>query len=151
VFSDLSEIRADLKARLQPSTGQVIPGAATVPGLVQIPHDWTIVDHIAAPHESLVPVLYFEFTGVDSDANGQPLGRDTVACSIDLVIETPRSDAGGAEDDVDSYVLRLAQALQKADDIFWSTARKQRLTDGGHMTWRISLTILCTIAPSEGN
>lgn len=135
MFSDLASIRTALRDRLGPA----------------LPEEWRIVDHIATPAETIVPILHFEFTGIDSTANGQPLGRDTVACSFDLVIETPRSDDAGAEDDVDDHVLTLARVLQKSSDIYWDTARKQRLADGGHMTWRVSLTLLTNTAPSEGD
>jgi hypothetical protein len=133
VFSDLAEIRTDLKERLAPD----------------LPEEWRILDYITGPIESLQTVVYFEFTGLDSAEGGRPLGRDTVACAIDLVIASPRSDDGGAEDDVDAAVLKLAQALQASDDIFWSNGKKQRI-DNGSQVWRLSLTVLTNIPPKEG-
>lgn len=135
MFSDLTSIRTGLRDRLGP----------------HFPEEWRIVDHIAAPAESLVPVVYFEFTAISTEANGQPLGRDIVASEVDVVVTTPRTDEGGAEDDVDAHVLSLVKAVRTSDDIYWSTARKVQLGNNGPMAWRISLTLLTSTAPSEGD
>jgi hypothetical protein len=134
MFSDLATLRATLAERLTP----------------QLPADWRMVDHIEGYTESLVPVVFFEFTEFGSSAGGQPLPRSAVAASIDVVVTTPRTDYdGGAETDVDSHVLRIVQVIVQADDLFFSTARKVQL-DNGPLAWRVSLTALTNIAPSEG-
>jgi hypothetical protein len=116
----------------------------------ELPTDWRIVDHIEGYRESLVPVVFFEFTEFGSSAGGQPLPRNAVAATVDIVVTTPHTDYDGvAETDVDAHVLRIVQLIVQADDLFFSTARKVQL-DNGPLAWRVSLTALTNIAPSEG-
>ncbi|WP_295824191.1 hypothetical protein [uncultured Microbacterium sp.] len=134
MFSDLAALRTALKARLKP----------------QLPADWQIVEHISSPRDALVPVVYFEFTGFDSTAGGQQLPRQQVAATVDVVVTTTRTDDEGiAETEADNLALRLVQAVVQSDDLFFSTARKTRL-DSGPYGWRVTLTALTNIAPSEG-
>ena len=123
MFSDLAGIRADLHARLAPH----LPG-------------WKIVDHLAAPVDSVVPVLYLEFTGLGSSVNGQPLPRDTVACRIDITV----AGAGSSDEDAaDAHILRLTHVLQAFDDILWDAARKVSLKNGP-FAWVVEATVLST-------
>lgn len=135
MFSSLATLRSTLRERLAGD----------------LPAEWAIVDHISTPRENpLTTVVYFEFTGFDSSANGQPLSRDAVAASVDVVVATGHTDDDGiAEGDADAGVLALVRAIVTADDLFFSTARKVRL-DSGPYAWRLSLTALTNIAPSEG-
>lgn len=121
MFSDLAGIRADLSARL----------ATHLPG-------WKIIDKLAAAVDSVVPVLYFEFTGLASSVNGQPLPRDTVACRIDITV----AGAGSADEDAaDAHILRLTHVLQAFDDILWDSARKISLANGP-LAWVVETTVL---------
>jgi hypothetical protein len=128
MFSDLPGLRAELKSRLEPA----LPG-------------WRIVDTLADVVDTVVPVLYFEYTEIASSVNGQPMNRYTVAPKIDLVLA---SAGPGDEDSVDALILPLVHVLQRFEDIFWDTATKQRLSNGA-FAWRISLTLLSHIPPSE--
>jgi len=128
VFSDLAEVRAELKSRL------------AVPL-----HDWRIVDEMSTTVDTVVPVLYFEYIEVASSVGGQSLDRQTVACRIDLSVYSAGSDG---EDAADAHILRLAHALQAFDDIFWDTARKQRLSNGAY-GWKVEATILSALNPTH--
>jgi hypothetical protein len=125
VFSDLSAVRADL--------GQIIRGS--------VPTTWRIEDHLTEPYESLMPVVYMEFSGFDSTMDGAPLPRGQVAASVDVLVSEPNTAPEG-EDAVDVNVLHLLRALDPHDDIAWARARKERLEKGGNLVWRISLTVL---------
>lgn len=126
MFSDLAEIRAHLKTRLEPHA-----------------NGWRIVDELSTPVDATVPVLYFEYTEIVSSVNGQPLGRDTVGARIDLVLASAgKSDEDGA----DAHVLQLGQALQQFSDIYWDAATKIRL-DNGAYAWRVPVTVLSTYTP----
>lgn len=131
MFSDLAGLRAALKARLTP----------------QLPSDWQIVENLSSPRDALVPVVYFEFTSFDSTAGGQPLPREQVSATVDVVVTTTRTDDEGlAETEADALALRLVQAVVKSEDLFFSTARKTRLESGPY-GWRVTLTALTNIAP----
>ncbi|MFN3948014.1 hypothetical protein [Microbacterium sp.] len=116
-----------------------------------MPPKWKIEQHVTEPYESLVPVVYTEFSTFDSTVDGSPLPRGQVAAGVDLLISEPNTAEGG-EDAVDVNVLRLLRALDPRDDIAWSRARKERLEKGGNLAWRVSLTILVfTPDPPEGD
>lgn len=123
--SDLSTIRADLKTRLA--------GA--------LPPRTRIEDALSEAIDTVVPVVYFEFTEVSSAVNGSPLDRFTVAPRIDVIIA---SAGAGDEDGADELALSLARALQSFDDVWWDTAKKERLSNGA-LAWRFALTIISTI------
>lgn len=121
MFSDLAQIRAELKTRLEPFTG-----------------NWRIVDRLEKAGDTVVPVVYFTYDEISSAVNGQPLDRHTVAPRITLTL----ASAGTADEDaVDAQILHLAHVLQGFDDIYWDTATKVSL-DSGAYAWRVALTIL---------
>lgn len=125
MFSDPATIRADLKARLAPV----------------LPDPWRIVGGLSQAIDTVVPVIYFEFTEVSSSVNGAPLGRSTVATRFDLVVASAGS---GDEDDADKHLVTLALILQGFDDIYWDTTRKEALSNGA-IAWRFPLTLLATL------
>lgn len=134
MFSDLKTLREALSARLAP----------------KLPEEWVIVDHLESVRQALVPVVYFEFMEFSSSAGGQQLSRDEVAASVDIIVTTPHTDDDGiAETDVDGNVLDIVRVVVTSEDLFFSTARKVQL-DNGPLAWRVSLTALTNIAPSEG-
>lgn len=134
MFSDLGTLRATLRERLTP----------------ELPEDWEIIDHLESARQALVPVVYFEFTEFSSTAGGQPLTRENVAASVDIVVTTPRTDDdGNAETEVDQSVLDVVRVIVQADDMFFSTARKVQL-DAGPLAWRVSLTAITNIVLPEG-
>ncbi|MDJ1115388.1 hypothetical protein [Microbacterium dauci] len=124
MFSDLAGLRADVKARLKP----LLPGIR-------------IEDALTPAVDTVVPVLYFEFTEISSSVQGAALDRQTVAPQMDAVLASAGS---GDEDGADAQILNLVHALQRSDDIFWDTARKERLANGA-IAWRVTLTLLSHI------
>ena len=68
-------------------------------------------------------------------------GPLTVAARIDLVVASAGS---GDEDGADADLVTLAHVLQRFDDIYWDTAKKERLSNGA-IAWRFPLTLLSTI------
>lgn len=128
MFTDPATIRSELKARLEP----------------QLPDGWRIIDGLSQAVDTVVPVVYFEFTEVSSSVNGTALDRFTVAPHFDLVV----ASAGAAdEDDADAHLVTLAHVLQGFDDIYWDAAKKEALSNGA-IAWRFPLTLLSTI-PEE--
>jgi hypothetical protein len=127
VFSELASVRRDLADRLKPL----------------LPDTWRVIDRLEDAQKAVVPTLYFEYTEISSSADGQPLARDQVACHIDLIVAT----AGDNENDADAHILALTHALQQFDDIFWDTAKKERLAIGP-LAWRVSLVILSNAEPT---
>ena len=126
MFTNPATIRADLKARLTPL----------------LPANWRIEDGLKEAYDSVVPVVYVEFTGVSSSVGGSPLGRDTVAPSFDLVV----ASAGSADEDgADAHLITLAHVLQQFGDIYWDTLTKTRLEKSGAYAWRFPLTLLSTL------
>ncbi|WP_315551263.1 hypothetical protein [Microbacterium aurum] len=126
MFSDPATIRADLKARLIPL----------------LPSEWRFEDGLKEAYDTVVPIVYVEFTGVSSSANGAPLSRHTVAVSFDLVV----ASAGSADEDgADAHLVTLAHVLQRFDDIYWDTLTKTRLEKSGAYAWKFPLTLLSTL------
>ncbi|QDZ14764.1 hypothetical protein [Humibacter ginsenosidimutans] len=124
--SRLDNVRATLDAVLKPV----------------LPADWKTVPNIDTPQaKQLVPVLYTEFTGISSDYNGQTLPQGTVFCDFDLVVSVASTDNKKGEDDADKAVLDLIVAVDQADQVAWSTAKKQRM-ETGQLVWRVSLAVL---------
>lgn len=126
MFSDIAGVRTALADRLRPI----------------LPTNWKIEPALKEPpQEFLSPLLVFEFTRLTPDADGQPLGRGFVAAGIDLILGTPKTNEGPAEDDVDQLALTLVRAIDDQADIYFSGAEKQRL-DSGQWLWRIHTTVL---------
>ncbi|KXC05770.1 hypothetical protein [Microbacterium hominis] len=125
MFSDPATIRTELRDRLKPL----------------LPATWRIIDNLSQAVDTVVTVLYFEFTEVSSSVNGAALDRFTVAPKFDLVVA---SAGAGDEDGADADLVTLAHALQQCDDIYWDTAKKERLSNGA-IAWRFPLTLLSTI------
>jgi len=153
MFSDLTSIRAALKARLQPEPtipgDDVEPGPDTLPSDYVLPTKWRYIDHISEPVESLTPVVYTEFAAISPEANGQPLGRDAVACNVDLVVAAVSTDNKVSEAQADEYVHRLIRAINHDnDDIFFSSARKERETNGS-VAWRVSIVCIASTEIQE--
>jgi hypothetical protein len=127
MFSDISGVRTALAARLRPA----------------LPSTWKIEPALKEPPpEFLRPLLVFEFTRIDAAANGEPLPPGTAAAGIDLILGTPQTTEGPAEDDVDELALTLVKVVDAQPDIFWSSAEKQRLVESGQWLWRIHTTVL---------
>lgn len=125
MFSDPATIRTELRDRLKPL----------------LPEKWRIIDNLSQAVDTVVASVYFEFTEVSSSVNGTPLDRFTVAAKFDLVVA---SAGAGDEDGADADLVTLAHALQQCDDIYWDTAKKERLSNGA-LAWRFPLTLLSTI------
>lgn len=125
MFSDPATIRTELRDRLKPL----------------LPEKWRIIDNLSQAVDTVVASVYFEFTEVSSSVNGTPLDRFTVAAKFDLVVA---SAGAGDEDGADADLVTLAHALQRFDDIYWDTAKKERLSNGA-LAWRFPLTLLSTI------
>lgn len=125
MFSDPRTLRADLKARIAP----------------HLPTTWRIEDGLTSAYDTVVTVVYFEFVEVSSSAGGAPLDRFTVAARLDMVV----ASAGASDEDgADADLVKVAHALQRFDDIYWDTAKKEALTNGA-IAWRFPLTLLSTI------
>lgn len=125
MFSNIATIRAALKARLVPL----------------LPENWQFEDGLKEAYDTVTPIVYAEFTGISSSANGTPLSRDTIAVSFDLVI----ASAGSADEDgADAHLVTLAHALQRFDDIYWDTLTKIPLKSGAY-AWKFPLTLLSTL------
>lgn len=125
MFSDPATIRTELRDRLKPL----------------LPANWRIINNLSEAIDTVVTVIYFEFTEVSSSVNGTALDRFTVAPKFDLVVA---SAGTGDEDGADADLVTLAHALQQCDDIYWDTAKKERLSNGA-LAWRFPLTLLSTI------
>jgi hypothetical protein len=122
----LSLVRAELDAVLKPV----------------IPNYWKTVPNLEAPAaKQLVPVLYTEFTGITADFNGQTLPQGAVFCDFDLIISVASTDNKKGEDDADNAALALIRAVDQAEYVVWSLAKKERL-DTGQLLWRLSLGVL---------
>lgn len=131
MFSDIGTFRADLDALV----------SAT------LPLDWRTVPSLSAAVESLVPVVYFEFTELATSDPSGPLGRGTVYASCDLVVTDPQT-GDGAENAVDNHVVQLIAALDPHDDINWDVAKKERLATGP-LAWRVSTHALVAVPIPE--
>lgn len=127
MFSDIAGVRTALASRLKP----LLPTRWKVEAALKEP-----------PAEFLSPLIVFEFTRITSSTTeGAPLPPGTAGAEIDLIVGTPKTREGEAEDDVDELVLTLVKALDKQSDIFWASAEKQRL-ESGQWVWRIHTTVL---------
>ncbi|WP_314473873.1 hypothetical protein [uncultured Microbacterium sp.] len=127
MFSDIARVRTALKDRLAPS----------------LPQRWTVEENLKQPPtEYRAPLLTFEFTRFDPDANGQPLGAGFAAATIDLVLGSPMSADEKGEDDVDQLALTLVQLVDRQSDMWWTSAEKQRLEATGQWVWRIHTIVL---------
>lgn len=120
MFSSLPTFRADLEQRLTP----VLPGS------------WRIEASLSEAITALVPVVYMEFTDLSTTDPRGDLPRGQVLASVDLVIADPGTNEA-AEDGADAHVLDVLDVLDTADDIYWESARKERLGNGS-LAWRIS-------------
>lgn len=128
MFSDIPALRGELQARLREA----------------LPQEWEIVPDLMAPNVGLVPAVYIEFTKLDSELNGEPLGRGQVAASVDLVLIDPRTADGAAEAAIEDEIVPLLRELDSSDDIGWSAATKIR-QDSGPLSWRVSCIALVTL------
>lgn len=125
MFSDPATLRTDLKARIAP----------------HLPPKWRVEEGLSEAYDTVGTIVYFEFVEVSSSAAGKALDRFTVAARIDLVVASAGS---GDEDGADADLVTLAHVLQRFDDIYWDTAKKERLSNGA-IAWRFPLTLLSTI------
>jgi hypothetical protein len=122
----LSLVRAELDTVLKPV----------------LPDDWKTVPNLDTPAaKQLVPVLYTEFTGITADYNGQTMPQGTVFCDFDLIISVASTDNKKGEDDADAAALDLIRAVDQAEFVVWSLAKKERL-ESGQLLWRLSLGVL---------
>jgi hypothetical protein len=128
MFSSVPEFRAELRDRLV----EVLPEA------------WEIVPDLMAANVSLVPAVYIEFTAIDAEFQGAPLGPGQAAASVDLVVVDPRSADGEAEAAIEDELVPVLRAIDAHSDIAWSKATKVRL-DSGPLSWRVNLTALVTL------
>lgn len=126
MFSDIASVRTALEARLRP----LLPPRWKIDAALKEP-----------PQEFLSPLVIFEFTRIASSSEGTPLPPGTAGAEIGIVLCTPKTREGDAEDDVDELVLTLVKALDAQSDIFWASAEKQRL-ESGQWAWRIHTTVL---------
>lgn len=133
MFSDLATIRAAVRERLTPA----------------LPDSWDWEEYVTeSPSKSLVPVVFLEFTGLESAPDGQPLGRGQAGARFQIIVADPGTSER-AEDAVDEHMLRLIGVLEHSDDLYWSTGTKQRLPDG-RMAWRVDVLALTeTPQPQE--
>lgn len=128
MLTSIPAVRDELKARLAEA----------------LPDHWEIVKDLTAANVSLVPAVYIEFTEINTEANGAPLGAGTVAASVDLVLVDPRTADAEAEGAIEDEIVPLIQELDTHADLNWSIARKFR-QDAGPLSWRLSLIALVTI------
>jgi hypothetical protein len=131
MFSSIATFRADLDALIKPS----------------LPESWETVPKLHGVITSLAPVIYFEFTELNTADPTGPLGRGAVYASCDLIISDPQT-GDGAENAVDQHVVSLIAALDGHDEINWDIARKQRLSPGP-LAWRVSVHALVSTALPE--
>lgn len=120
MFSSIATFRGDLDAIVKTT----------------LPETWRTIPSLAGAINSLVPVVYFEFTELATSDPAGPLGRGTVYASCDLIVTDPQT-GDGAEDAVDAHIVRMIAALDPHDQINWDIARKERL-EAGPLAWRIS-------------
>lgn len=129
MFSSIPALRAELHERLEAA----------------LPEEWEIVRDLMAANVALVPAVYIEFTKLDTEFEGAPLGSGGgVAASVDLVLIDPRTADGEAELAIEDEIVPLLIELDKSDDIGWSTATKIR-QDTGPLAWRVSCIALVTL------
>ena len=124
MFSSIATFRADLDALV----------TAT------LPEEWRTVPTLSKAVESLVPVVYFEFTELSTEDPAGPLGRGTVYASCDLVVVAPET----TEDPVDQHIVQLILALDPHDDINWDVAKKERMGNGS-LAWRVGTHALISV------
>lgn len=129
---DPSSIRADLDSLLA----------------VTLPTAWERVPYISADLDLLVPTVYTEFTEISPTFNGGNLPNGGVACHIDVVVQLPLEQDPDMENAADDAVTRLITVVNNAADVYWVTAKKERLQSGSY-AWRISLIFLAYIT-NEG-
>lgn len=131
MFSDISALRAELKARIEP----------------ELPAGWVIKEYLTEAVESLTPAVYFEFARFDSKADGQPLGAGYANAEVDIWVTDPKTDEQRSEDAVDSHVVRIINIIDSHSDIYWDSAEKQRLSTGP-LAWRIKTSAITNITPN---
>lgn len=130
MFSDLSEIRAAVRARLEPL----------------MPDGWKFDEYVTeAVQKSLVPAVWLEFIRIESTVDGAPLGPGSAGARFNVIVADPATGTKG-EDDVDQHAMRLLGAIEHTTDMYWSGAEKARLTDG-RVAWRIDVIAL-TLTPN---
>lgn len=129
MLSSIPALRGELRERL----------------VAALPDTWEIVPDLMAPNVGLVPAVYIEFTKLDTEFEGDPLGSGGgVAASVDLVLVDPRTADGEAEGAIEDEIVPLLIELDKSDDIGWKTATKVR-QDSGPLSWRVSCIALVTL------
>lgn len=137
MFSDLASIRTAVKERLAPL----------------LPEKWKWETTVAETAEkSLVPVVYVEFTGIESAPDGTPLGRGTAGARFNIIVADNKTGEQG-ESATDEHVLRIVAAIEHTDDLYWSTATKARFPDG-RLYWAITVLALALTPnpePPSGN
>lgn len=121
MFTDLASIRTAVKERLTPL----------------LPADWKWELTIEARSKARVPVVYVEYTQLDTTDEGGNLPRGQVSARFNLVIVDPLTDTEKAEAAVDEHVLRIVRALDEQDDIYWTTATLGR-EPTGELRWEIA-------------
>lgn len=130
MFSDLAEIRAAVRARLEPL----------------LPAGWRWEEYVTETlAKAAAPTVYLEFVRIDSTVNGQPLGRGQAAAQFNIIVAIHKTSADG-EDDVDALVATFIGVLDHDnEDLYWTTADKSRLPTGS-LAWTISAGAL-TLVP----
>jgi hypothetical protein len=131
MFSDISAIREELKARIAP----------------ELPDGWVVKEYLTEAIESLTPVVYFEFVRFDSKADGQPLGKGYAGAEFNIWITDPKTDDKGSEDAVDTHVVRIINIIDSHSDIYWESAEKDRLKTGP-LAWSIKAFAITNITPN---
>lgn len=87
----------------------------------EVPDTWDVKAGLVSKVGTIArPTVYLEYTSIDP--TGLPAGAATVG--VDVIVVSPLTDVGKAEDDVDELVLDLVLAL---DHTMATTA---------HLTWR---------------
>lgn len=132
MFSDLATIREAVKDALTPL----------------LPSSWKFVAALEGTIKSRTPVVYIEFTNLDTTIAGEPLPRGSVAAQFNLIVTDPKTDTDKAEDDVDAHLLKFVQALDPLDDIYWTTAAKDRLPDGP-LAWQLTAFAIANTTTEE--
>lgn len=132
MFSDLATIRSAVKDTLTPL----------------LPSTWRYEPTIEGTQKAAVPVVYIEFTDVDTTMNGQPLPRGSYTAHFNIIVTDPKTDTDKAEDAVDAHLLKLPQAFDGLEYIYWDTARKSRLPDGP-LAWTLTAFAIATTTTEE--
>lgn len=130
MFTDLASVRDGIAERLAPL----------------LPDTWEIVRTLSEAKKLLTPALYIEFTGFASAVNDKALSRTQVLAKGEVVVASVETDTEKGEKAADEHVLKLVQAFQSANDLYWDTAQKDRLT-GGQIAWRVSFGALVNNHP----